>query len=124
MTTLFSDFRFQPDPTRTRTPNPNLFGRLTGSKISTRTRTSNPTRTRTRHLYIVGVRGAQKNRLTEKPKKKTETGFGETGLKKNRIGFFKNRFLDRFGILGVTGFFTGSKTGLNRLGKKPVFRPV
>ena len=59
----------------------------------------------------IPLRGAQKNRLTEKPKKKTGTGFGKTGLKKNRIGLYKNRFLDRFRILGVTGFFTGSKTG-------------
>jgi len=66
------------------------------------------------------IRGAQKNRLTEKPKKKTGTGFWETGLKKNRIGLYKNRFLNRFGFLKATGFFTGSKTGLNRLRKKPV----
>ena len=38
------------------------------------------------------TRGAQKNRLTEKPKKKTETGFGETGLKKTGSVFLKTGF--------------------------------
>ena len=60
----------------------------------------------------MAIRGAQKNRLTEKPKKKNETDFGKTGLKKTDRFFKKPVFQPVWIFKGYRFFY--------RLGKKPV----
>ena len=72
-------------------------------------------------IYTCGLtRGAQKNRLTEKPKKITETDFTKTGLEKKTGPLWtKTGFVIDFGKRSRQVFFPVRKTG-----SKPVQKPI